>query len=69
MYNKARLKILIVEGYIGDEYLTFCSKYLDKANVRFNRRETNFDGIKEQNVSLSFFFSQNEKPLSKENTK
>jgi hypothetical protein len=34
--NRARLEGSIVEAYIADECLTFCSKYMDDVETRFN---------------------------------
>ena len=34
--NKARSEGSIAEAYIADEYLTFCSKYLDDIETKFN---------------------------------
>ena len=35
--NKAELEGSIVKGYLAEEYLTFCSRYLEGIEIRFNR--------------------------------
>ena len=35
--NKAQLEGSIAKGYISEECLTFCSRYLDGIETRFNR--------------------------------
>ena len=35
--NKARPEGSIAEGYLMEEILTFCSRYLDDIETRFNR--------------------------------
>jgi hypothetical protein len=39
--NRVRLEGSIVEAYIADECLTFCSKYMDDVETRFNREPRN----------------------------
>nr|XP_043607725.1 uncharacterized protein LOC122579596 isoform X2 [Erigeron canadensis] len=41
--NKARPKGSIAEGYVADEALTFCSRYLKGVPTRFNRPDRNED--------------------------
>ncbi|VFQ65998.1 unnamed protein product [Cuscuta campestris] len=45
----------IAEAYIADECLTFCSRYLHRAETRFNRLERNEDGGKTQHQVISVF--------------
>ena len=40
--NRSRLKGSIVEAYIVNEALTFCSMYLSGIETKFNRRERNW---------------------------
>jgi len=41
--NKARPEGSIAEGYVADEALTFCSRYLEGVSTRFNRPDRNED--------------------------
>ena len=43
--NAAKPEGSIVEGYVVDEALTFCSRYFDDVETRFNRADRNDDGI------------------------
>ena len=45
MRNTAKPEGSIVEGYVVDETLTFCSRYFDDVETRFNRPDRNDDGI------------------------
>ena len=45
----------IAEAYVADERLTFCSRYLNSAETRFNRVERNEEGGERQNNGLSIF--------------
>lgn len=42
--NRARPEGSIAEGYLVDECLTFCSRYLHGIETKFNRPERNYDG-------------------------
>jgi hypothetical protein len=43
--NKYRPEASIAEGYIADECLTFCSRYLNGGiQTKFNKVARNFDG-------------------------
>ncbi|KAM2327827.1 hypothetical protein ACFXTH_014358 [Malus domestica] len=44
--NKARPEGSIAEGYLGDECITFCSRYLHRVETKFNQRDRNDDGGK-----------------------
>ncbi|GJW82684.1 hypothetical protein Tco_0155829 [Tanacetum coccineum] len=47
--NKAKPKGSIAEGYVAEEALTFCSRYLkDDVETRFNRLGRNDDGLPEE---------------------
>ena len=41
--NTAAPEGFIAEGYIADEYLTFCSRYLESVPMIFNRLPRNVD--------------------------
>ncbi|GKD65089.1 hypothetical protein Tco_1307197 [Tanacetum coccineum] len=43
--NKAKLEGSIAEGYVAEEALTFCSRYLKGVETRFNRRDRNEHGL------------------------
>ena len=43
--NAAKPKGSITEGYVVDEALTFCYRYFDDVETRFNRPDMNDDGI------------------------
>ena len=43
--NAAKPEGSISEGYVVDEALTFCSRYFDDIEMRFNRPDRNNDGI------------------------
>ncbi|XP_065863360.1 uncharacterized protein [Euphorbia lathyris] len=66
--NRARPEGSIAEGYIANECLTFCSRYLERAEIKFNKKERNFDGVRVKNSGLSIF-ARYGKPLSKGMTK
>ena len=42
--NKARPEGSIAEGYLANECVTFCSRYLREVETKFNREERNYDG-------------------------
>ncbi|CAN6687318.1 unnamed protein product [Malus baccata var. baccata] len=44
--NKARPERSVAEGYLGDECITFCSRYLHRVETKFNQRDRNDDGGK-----------------------
>ncbi|KAL5544976.1 hypothetical protein UlMin_008760 [Ulmus minor] len=62
--NAAKPEGSIAEGYVVDEALTFCSRYFDDVETRFNRPDRNDDGI-HPSRQLSVFKSQC-KPLGKQ---
>ena len=61
--NVAKPEGSIAEGYVVDEALTFCSRYLYDVEMRFNRPDRNNDGINPTR-QLSIFESLY-KPLGK----
>ncbi|GMH17089.1 hypothetical protein Nepgr_018930 [Nepenthes gracilis] len=65
--NKARPEGSIAECHIAEECLVFCSRYLGRAETRFNRKERNFDGS-EVHVGL-FVFSKFGRPMGKKSIK
>ncbi|KAL5577538.1 hypothetical protein UlMin_019237 [Ulmus minor] len=61
--NAAKLEGSISEGYVVDEALTFCSRYFDDIETRFNWPDKNDGGI-HRTKKLSVFESQC-KPMGK----
>ena len=56
--NKAKPEGSIAEGYVAEEALTFCSRYLkDDVETRFNRLGRNDDGLPEQADKFQVFRS------------
>ena len=55
--NTAKLEGSISEGYVIDKALTFCSRYFDDVETRFNQPEKNEDDI-HPTKQLSVFKSQ-----------
>ncbi|KAH0654399.1 hypothetical protein KY289_032077 [Solanum tuberosum] len=54
--HKACLEGCIAEGYIANECMTLCSRYLHRIDTKFNRPERNYDGaLKQSNGGLSLF--------------
>lgn len=56
--NKARPEGSIAEGYLASECVTFCSRYLNEVETKFNREERNYDGgahIRPDKSHLSVF--------------
>ncbi|KAK2653264.1 hypothetical protein Ddye_013120 [Dipteronia dyeriana] len=41
--NKARPEGSIAKGYLADECVTFCSRYMDGVETKFNKSERNYD--------------------------
>jgi hypothetical protein len=61
--NKARPEASIVEAYLVDECLTFCSMYLRGIETRWSREERNVDGCLEEMQEGLDVFSQRVRPL------
>ncbi|GJT87715.1 hypothetical protein Tco_1069432 [Tanacetum coccineum] len=55
--NKAKPEGSIAEGYVAEEALTFCSRYLKDVETRFNRPGRNDDGLPEQPDKFQVFQS------------
>ncbi|KAL5582292.1 hypothetical protein UlMin_014734 [Ulmus minor] len=55
--NAAKPEGSISEGYVVDEALTFCSRYFDDIETRFNRPDRNDDGI--HRTSRLFIYAMN----------
>ncbi|KAL5583461.1 hypothetical protein UlMin_015903 [Ulmus minor] len=61
--NTAKPEGSISEGYVVDEALTFCSRYFDDIETRFNRPDRNYDGI--HRTRRLFVFESQCKPMGK----
>ena len=53
--NKARPEGSIAEGYLVDECMTLCSRYLNDVETRFNRLERNHDAENSSLKKISIF--------------
>jgi hypothetical protein len=53
--NRARLEGSIAEAYIADECLTFCSKYMDDVETRFNQESRNKGFSNEEAYNVDVF--------------
>ncbi|KAL5567246.1 hypothetical protein UlMin_030410 [Ulmus minor] len=62
--NAAKPEGSISEGYVVDEALTFCSRYFDDIETRFNRPNRNDDGI--HRTRRLFVFESQCKPMGKQ---
>ncbi|XP_020080160.1 uncharacterized protein LOC109703846 isoform X2 [Ananas comosus] len=62
--NKAHPEGSIALAYLADKCLTFCSRYLDRTETKFNRQERNFEGPKMQVTELPIF-QNNGRPLNR----
>ncbi|XP_019267397.1 PREDICTED: uncharacterized protein LOC109244716 [Nicotiana attenuata] len=60
--NKARPEGSIAEGYLAEECMTFCSKYLTDMETKQNRLDRNFDSSNIEPNGLSIF-NRRGKPL------
>jgi hypothetical protein len=52
--NRSSPETSVVEAYVADECLTFCSKYLDDVDTRFNREPRN-KGFSDEEALLLMF--------------
>lgn len=68
MRNKFRPEGSIAEGYLADECLTFCSRYLDGGvETRFNRPGRNNDESDDGSCGKLSVFGGTGRPLGKVN--
>ncbi|CAN1224932.1 hypothetical protein LINPERPRIM_LOCUS2370 [Linum perenne] len=67
--NKAQPEGSIAEGYLAEECLTFCSRYLQGVETRFNRPVRNEDNINHRDASMNdevlSLFTKVGRPLGK----
>jgi hypothetical protein len=52
--NRARPEGSIAEAYIADECLTFCSRYLDGVETRFNQEPRHIGFYNEKSYGVTF---------------
>ncbi|KAK2644702.1 hypothetical protein Ddye_019897 [Dipteronia dyeriana] len=55
--NKAQPEGSIAKGYLADQCLTFCSRYLRGVETKFNRPERNYDGGQHSSNTLSILLT------------
>lgn len=60
--NRAQPEGSIAEGYIAEECLTFCSRYLEGVETIFNRPQRNYDNVHNAN---DYMFSSSGRVLGK----
>ena len=65
--NKSRLESSIAEGYLADECLTFCLRYLHGIVTKFNRPERNYGDSFSRNIASLQIFCTLEQPFGKSN--
>jgi len=63
--NKSCPEGSIAEGYLAEECSTFCSRYLDSIETRFNQPTRNFDENASRFYEESLIFSQVGRSLGK----
>ena len=61
--NKAKPEGSIAEGYLAEESLTFCSRYIEDIETRFNRPRRVCDKTGDNEPFLSSIFPQGGKPV------
>jgi hypothetical protein len=69
--NRLRSEGSIAEAYVADECLTFCSKYMDDVDTRFNREPRNKGFSDEEAYGVDVFghgvnFTSVSEPLSED---
>ena len=55
--NRSRPEGSIAEGYLAEECVVFCARYLDDVETRSNRASRNHDGNIDTGVELPIFFN------------
>ena len=63
--NRVRPEGSITEGYVVNEALTFCSKYLKDVETKFNRLERNPDLTKDSEKTQLSVFKLIGRPIGK----
>lgn len=55
--NKAHPEGSIAEGYLVEECLIFCSRYLEGVETRFNRPVRNYDTVRDEHSTPYLFLT------------
>ncbi|XP_056688246.1 uncharacterized protein [Spinacia oleracea] len=53
--NRAHPEASIVEGYLADECMTLCSRYMHNIETRFNRQERNYENANGSDEAFDIF--------------
>lgn len=53
--NRAHPEASIAEGYLADECMTLCSRYMHNIETRFNRQERNYENANGSDEALDIF--------------
>ena len=53
--NRAHPEASIAEGYLADECMTLCSRYMQSVETRFNRLNRNYENVNGHDESLAIF--------------
>ncbi|XP_040968270.1 uncharacterized protein [Gossypium hirsutum] len=62
--NKRYPEGSIAEGYLAEECMTFCSRYLEDAETRLNRPSRN-DGLNDHDLAETYLFQSYGEPIGK----
>ena len=62
--NKHYLEGSIAEGYLAEECMTFCSRYLEDVETRLNRTNRNA-GLNDHNLAETYLFQSYGEPIGK----
>ena len=66
MRNRSRPEGSIAEGYLAEECLTFCSRYLHDVETKSTRAPRNYDHRAIETNQMSLIFSKPGRALGKE---
>ncbi|XP_062080492.1 uncharacterized protein LOC133785257 [Humulus lupulus] len=53
--NKSKPEGCIAEGYLADEWLTFCSRYMEGVETKFNCKPRNYSNVEPNGETLPIF--------------
>ena len=53
--NKIKPKGCIAEGYLADDFLTFCSRYMEGVETKFNHGPRNYINMEPNRETLPIF--------------
>ncbi|KAK5776571.1 hypothetical protein PVK06_044531 [Gossypium arboreum] len=63
-HNKRYPEGSIAEGYLAEECMTFCSRYLEDVEIRLNRSSRNA-GLTDHNLAETYLFQSYGEPIGK----